>query len=718
MGSTMTKNTTFSASGADLAADNKAPRVSQVMAVVAGDRSFAFDERLHDERWRHQLGIALDEAGIVMTPVTASPREVLRQAAPGATYVSVSAADSGQLRAVVVRPKDKRADVTMIGTTTTQTRKMSASSLAMLFGGGDRGAVEWGLVSDARPLESLRTPAGKQPDPIFRLRELLKLEGPTIRAVLVYALFVGVLALATPLAVQSVVNTIAFGTLLQPLVVLTILLFVGLLIAGGLRLLETIVVEVTQRRLFARAASDISHRLPVVAPQVAHRQDLRELVNRFLDIATLQKVSASLLLEGVGLAIQTVVGLLVLAFYHPLLLAFDVVLVAILYIVLRHVGHGAVKTALKESKSKYAVLAWFEQMAAQLPLFSSRQRTAIAVEQADRLTNQYLDYREAHFSRVLRQISSLVLLQAIASAALLGLGGWLVMIGELTLGQLVAAELILAAVVASLAKFGKHLEQFYDAAASVDKLGQLVDLPLQQTADRHVDLPDRAPLSLRDASLGYLPGKSVLREVNIDLAPGEQIAVVGPSGSGKSLLLQTLAGNLDLHAGDARLGRESLRRLPLSTVRSAIRHVDRAALLPGTLLDNVRVFDKAIPESEVQALMEKLGALPLLESLSDGLQTEICGDDALMPHDLRVQIALARELIACMHGSSASAHAPFVVLIDGLLDSVSSTTRQATMKLFAESSLCTVIATHHPEVIKASGRSLQLFNGHIEEIGR
>ena len=88
-----------------------------------------------------------------------------------------------------------------------------------------------------------------------------------------------------------------------------------------------------------------------------------ELVNRFFDVITVQKGVATLLMDSVSIALQTVVGMLVLAFYHPLLLAFDVALVLSVGFVLLVLGRGAVKTAVKESKAKYAVAAWLEEMA-------------------------------------------------------------------------------------------------------------------------------------------------------------------------------------------------------------------------------------------------------------------------------------------------------------------------------------------------------------------
>jgi ABC-type bacteriocin/lantibiotic exporter with double-glycine peptidase domain len=85
-----------------------------------------------------------------------------------------------------------------------------------------------------------------------------------------------------------------------------------------------------------------------------------------------------------------------------------------------------------------------------------------ALERADHLIFDYLTARASHFRILMRQIVFALGMQAVASTVLLGLGGWLVISAQLTLGQLVAAELIVAVIVGSFAKLGKHMESFYD----------------------------------------------------------------------------------------------------------------------------------------------------------------------------------------------------------------------------------------------------------------
>ena len=191
--------------------------------------------------------------------------------------------------------------------------------------------------------------------PFERLMGLLRPEARDLWVVVVFSAVVGILSLATPIAVEALVNTVAFGRYFQPVVVLAIMLFTCLAFAAALRALIAYVVEIIQRRLFIRVVEDLAYRLPRVDPVAMESKYGPELVNRFFDIVTVQKVVSTLLVDGVSLIIQTAIGMFILAFYHPFLLGYDVVLLILFAVVVFGLGRGAVKTAIKESKAKYHV---------------------------------------------------------------------------------------------------------------------------------------------------------------------------------------------------------------------------------------------------------------------------------------------------------------------------------------------------------------------------
>ena len=403
---------------------------------------------------------------------------------------------------------------------------------------------------------------------------------------IVFALIIGLLTLATPIAVETLVNTVAFGKFLQPLVILSLMLLAFLAFSAALRALQTIVVEIIQRRLFARVAADIAYRLPRVKSEAMEGQYGRELVNRFFDVVIVQKVAAQLLLDGVAIVLGTMIGMAMLAFYHPWLLGFDLMLLLMIALIVFVLGRGAVKSSIKESKTKYKMAAWLQDVAGCPTAFRCKGSARYVLERTDHLTFDYLTTRAAHFRILMRQILFALGMQAVASTVLLGLGGWLVISGQLTLGQLVAAELIVAVIVGSFAKFGKHMESFYDLLASVDKLGVLFDLPLEsQHGLSGLPADGGDEVELQDIGYRGASGQQILNGFSLTVRPGDRIAITGSAGSGKSTLLDLLFGLRTPTRGHINMMGVQLRELDPDALRRLVALVREIEVFEGSVAD-------------------------------------------------------------------------------------------------------------------------------------
>ncbi|MBM3983614.1 MAG: ABC transporter ATP-binding protein, partial [Planctomycetes bacterium] len=250
--------------------------------------------------------------------------------------------------------------------------------------------------------------------PFARLRHLLVPERRDIGAVVVYALAVAVLSLATPIAVESLVNTVAFGVLMWPVVVIASVLLACLGLAAAVRAMQVYVVECLQRRLFVRVVADYAARFPRLRLDAFDRRYGPELANRFFDVLNVQKALAVLLLDGVALVVTAVVGMAVLAFYHPFLLGFDVALVLMIAFVVFVLGWGGVRTCLHESHAKYDVAAWLQELLRCPRAFKFSGGARLALERADHLATEYVTARKAHFRVVWRQTVFALALQVVA----------------------------------------------------------------------------------------------------------------------------------------------------------------------------------------------------------------------------------------------------------------------------------------------------------------
>ncbi len=553
-------------------------------------------------------------------------------------------------------------------------------------------------------LDALRSPTEKgisyDGNPLPRLRALLQLERSDLWVVVIYSIGIGLMTLVVPVAVQAVVNFIAFGSLLQPLVILTFFVGVALGFSAVMNAFRVLTVEIIQRRIFVRVTTDFAQRLVSVKTEAFDRLYGPELVNRFFDVVTVQKSAAALLMDGLSLAMQTVLGLLLLAVYHPLLLAFDAFLLAVMALIFFVLGRGAVPTAIKESKAKYSIAAWLEEIAAHVPVFKSASGRSYALGKIDGLARDYVDLRKAHFRVVMRQVVGSLALQAVASALLLGIGGFLVMRGQLTLGQLVAAELIVTTVVSGFSKFGKKLETYYDLLAALDKLGNVIDLPLEEGGQTEpIRMTGPARVELRNVDLAA--GAAETNAVSLVLESGAHVGVTGPDGSGKSMLADVLCGLRRPPSGVVMLNGLDTRDLAPTALRESIALVRRPDVISDSVAQNVALGRPGLGSQEVTDALAASGLLEQVLTMPEGLQSSLRGGAA----------ALTRTQAICLMVARAIAGRPSLLVVDGALDGITDPViREAICKtLFSSTAPWTLVCiSSDPDLLARCQRTVRL----------
>jgi ABC-type bacteriocin/lantibiotic exporter with double-glycine peptidase domain len=541
------------------------------------------------------------------------------------------------------------------------------------------------------------------PSPLKRLWSLLRVESRDLWLVGIFATFIGILSLAVPIAIDILVSNVQGGNeaMLQVVIVLALALFCLLALAGAMRALSTFVVELIQRRIFVRIVDVLAQRLPRIRASAFDRQHGPELVNRFFDVLTVQKAGATLILDGLSVLLQGAIGLIVLAIWHPYLLGFNLALLVAMTLVVWLLGFGAIRAKISESYAKYAVAGWLEEMVRHPLAFKLSAGQDYAMEKADGLTRHYLDCRVDSFRILFRQILFGLALQAIASSALLGLGGYLVVRNELTLGQLVAAELIVLVLVGSFVKLGKSLESYYDLMAAMDKLGHLVDLPLERDSGESLPaMPRPAALELRHVCFSYEEGGEVLSGLSAAIRAGERVAIVGESGAGKSTLVDLLLGLREPTSGHIEIDGSDVRDLRLHELREQVVSVASAEVFEGTILDNVSLRRPDVTTAEVRAALRTVSLLDEVQALPQGLHTPLVTGGAPLSQGQTLRLMLAR----------AIAGRPRLLILDEALDPFSRQMRQRILSaLFDRQAGWTLlVVTHDQEIITACDRVLEV----------
>ena len=234
------------------------------------------------------------------------------------------------------------------------------------------------------------------------------------------------------------------------------------------------------------------------------------------------------------------------------------------------------------------------------------------------------------------------------TAAIIGIGGALYHADYVTLGTIVAFVLLLANLFEPVQQLSQLFNMVQSSAAALSKLFGLLDTK-SAVAERlgAVDLPMTGDLEARDVAFTYDGSKYVLRRVSLSVAPGERLALVGPTGAGKSTLAKLLARLYDPNEGHIAYGGLDLRDATLRSLRERIVVVPQEGyLFQGSIMDNVRIGRPSASDDEVAEALRLIGAYDRFASLPEGLDTEVRERGSRLSAGERQLVSLARAALA------------------------------------------------------------------------
>jgi ATP-binding cassette subfamily B protein len=230
-----------------------------------------------------------------------------------------------------------------------------------------------------------------------------------------------------------------------------------------------------------------------------------------------------------------------------------------------------------------------------------------------------------------------------ALALALGAGGWLVLHRQATLGSVSAFTLYLLMAFEPVQALSFLFNTVQSASAALQKIFEVLDEPIDLESGNAI-LPARQPLSLRDVAFAYAPdGRTVLSNVSLDVAHGERLALVGPTGAGKSTLAKLIARIYDPSSGIVMYGGVDLRQASTRSLRERIVIVSQEEhIFQGTVADNVRAARPQASDAEVEAALKSIGAYARFSAMPEGLDAAVGERGALLSAGERQLLALAR----------------------------------------------------------------------------
>jgi len=471
----------------------------------------------------------------------------------------------------------------------------------------------------------LAAPSYMTYSPFRRIFAILKADRSEITSVYFYAILNGLIQLSLPLGIQAIIGFVLGGVISTSLVILIALVVVGVFLNGLLQVNQMKLIEKIQQKLFARYSFEFASRLPRIDLQKTDDVYLPELTNRFFDVISLQKGVAKVLIDIPTASIQILFGLILLCFYHPIFIAFGLILIFILFLLLRFTGPKGLETSYQESYYKYRVAGWLEEIARIVKSLRFSKGSLIHLRKNDELTTQYIHNRTSHFKILLFQYWSLVGFKVIITAAMLIVGTILLVDQQINIGQFIAAEIVIITILNSVEKFTLNLDKVYDILTSVGKLSKVIDKPLETSGS--LDLTEVAgglSVEIRDLEFSYDQERKVLKDINIKIPSGHKAVLMGADGSGKSTLLKILTGAYQPTKGNILINGIPLNNYNLTNLRSYLGiYFTQQDIFQGSLLENITMGNTNIHYQEIMEVANKLGLTDFLIQLPGGLQHQI-----------------------------------------------------------------------------------------------
>ena len=485
--------------------------------------------------------------------------------------------------------------------------------------------------------------------PIKRFFSVLKEEKNQVYAIYFYAVLNGLITLSLPLGIQAILNFILGGRITTSWIILVLIVAIGVIFGGFLQISQLQIMEKFQQRIFSKSGLSIAYRLPRIKTEILHGKYGPEIVNRFFDTVSLQKGMAKILIDFSSALLQVVFGLLLLSFYHPSFIIFGLGLLGILGLIFYFTAPKGMNTALQESNYKYKTAFWLEEVGRTLNSFKLVGTTNLPILRADKLLQKYIEFRSNHFNVLIFQYKVMVGFKVLIVTSLLVAGSLLLINDQISIGQFVAAEVIIVLVVNSVEKLILSLETVYDTLVSVDKLGQIMDLDLEhhEPSDKVIE-PLAGGLKFGMEEVHFQPADAnqpLLRGVTLTIDPGKKVVVTGKSGSGKSAMMALFAGLYEQYQGKVLINDLSLELINLEKFRGMVGDfLELQQIFNGTLHENI-CLGRECPPDQLNEIIDLVGLTEYIYQIPLGLDTVLQPEGKGLSKTIAHQILLARGLV-------------------------------------------------------------------------
>lgn len=537
--------------------------------------------------------------------------------------------------------------------------------------------------------------------PFQRIWNLVKLERRNVRFLYIYAILSGAISLVLPLGIQAIVGLVLAGRLSSSWFILIVLISATILIAGLTKLAQMSILETIQRKLFVRTAFDFSHKLASSRELLKKYPSLIELSEKFLDVITVQKSFSKLLLDFTGAVLQLLFGLILLSVYHPTFLVFGTVLITILIFALRLTWNTGVNSARAESNYKFKTAYWLTEIAQNRVTFNLKSEQKYHLKRIDEYLHNYVKSRILHFRVLYTQAGIAIAIKVTLTLSMLILGSTLLVNQDISLGQFLAAEILIISLTDAVERLVVTVENVYDSGIALEKLGSVTDNEVKQ---ENVIPFVESDFQKVPPKVSILP--SGINKPTAVIMPGEKAVICGLPGFGRTGILKTIIGEAiggyNAHLNDVPV--ENINNEYLGALSGLC--LQGSNIFEGTLSQNI-VLAKEPDMEELTRISKILNLHEYISSLPNGYQHYFEANNNV-PNNVSKKIPLARALY----------QSPPLLLVDDIWSSFTKDEIHQILNYIKKLNSTAIIVSNHLPVLESSDRCFFLNEQGLKEIGK
>jgi ATP-binding cassette subfamily B multidrug efflux pump len=494
----------------------------------------------------------------------------------------------------------------------------------------------------------------------------------------------------------------------------TLALIFGLAVIAGFvaNYFQVTVLEWTGQNIMHRLRQHLYSHMMRLDLTFFHAHPSGKLVTRLTnDIQNMHEMFTSVIVTLFNDTIQ-IIGILILLYWLNWRLAMLMTLLLPVILASTFIFSRLARNVFREIRTNLArINSYLQEAVSGISLIQLFQREKDTEQNFSRLNRNY-------FQSAMRQIKifgvfmpMLEIISSTATALIIWYGGVLILKGEMTIGILVAFLSYMRLFFQPLRELSQKYSIVQSAMASAERIFQLLDTKSSMAFAASPVLPRSVDgrLEFRNVTFGYEPDHPVIHELSLHVAPGETVAVVGATGSGKTTLVNLLERMYDPNLGSILLDGHDLRDLDPLWLRNVVGLVmQEIYLVPGTIRDNI-LLDREMAEGEFAAILEQAQLANLISRLPKGAHTMIGEGNMELSSGQRQLLALARIM----------ARDPEILVLDEATANVDSETEILVERAIAATlaKRTSIVIAHRLSTIRRAERILVMDAGMIVEEG-